>query len=170
MGTAIPGQFETAAWWNAQVRDMGNFLTGVPVFLGYQTATQTVSDSIPANIAIDTELIDTDGGHSNTTNNYRYTATVPGTYLVLGCATFAGNTTGYRRAFIYKNGTATASSGSHAMQTQSVVAATQTSTVVTMNGTTDYVSVVAVHDAGVSLSTSSSGGIASSLAVVWLSA
>jgi hypothetical protein len=169
MGTAVPGQYETAAWWNAQVRDLGNFTLGVPVFLGYQTATQLVGDSTPANIGIDTELIDTDGGHSNTTNNYRYTATVPGTYLVLGCVAFAGNITGYRRAFIYKNGTATASSGSHSMQTQSVVSATQASTVVTMNGTTDYVSVVGTHDAGVSINTASSGGIASSLACIWLS-
>jgi hypothetical protein len=169
MGTAVPGQFETAAWWNAQVRDLGNFLTGVPVFYGYQTTVQSLTDSTPANIAIDTEVIDSDSGHSNTTNNYRYTPTVPGTYLVIGTVAFNSNTTGYRRAFVYKNGVVTTAGGAQAMQTQNVTAATQTATLVSMNGTTDYVAVVGVQDSGAALNTYSSSGFASSLIVIWVS-
>jgi hypothetical protein len=169
MGTAVPGQFETAAWWNAQVRDLGNFLTGVPVFFGYQTAVQNIANSSLVNILIDTEVIDTDGGHSNTTNSYRYTATVPGTYLVSGCVSYDANTTGYRRAFIYKNGVAVPAGGAEMMMTQTVTAAVQTSTIVTMNGTTDYVSVIGAQDSGITLPTINSGGFASYLSAIWIS-
>ncbi|MGW4042940.1 hypothetical protein [Streptomyces sp. NPDC004721] len=144
--TASPGNFLTGALWNSQVKALNDFITGVPIFAGYATASQ----SIPATntntaLNIDTTIVDTDNGHSNTTNNSRYTATVPGTYLVSGAVGYPANNVGDRRIYIALNGVSIPGSGNSMDPSQAVIHGLQTSAIATMNGTTDYVEVFTAH-------------------------
>lgn len=91
--TAVVGATLTAAEWNANVRDAVNFLTALPLFAASQSATQSVPTAAYTAVSLDTETIDSYAGHSNTTNNSRYTAQVAGYYLCVGSLGF-GTTTG----------------------------------------------------------------------------
>jgi hypothetical protein len=68
-------------------------------------ATISISNTTETKVAFDAEFYDTDGFHSNVTNNTRLT--VPsgkaGKYQVWGWGEFAGNTTGYRQVQIWRN-------------------------------------------------------------------
>ncbi|MGW2920428.1 hypothetical protein ACWDBF_21555 [Streptomyces angustmyceticus] len=163
-----PGAFITGALWNAQVKALNDFTTGVPVFAGYQATVQSISTGTFTPLTIDTEVIDSDGGHSTTTNTSRYTATVPGTYLVLGTAAWAANSTGYRRVSINLNGSRVTGSSIGADATTTVLSGQTTSAIVSMNGTTDYVEVVGAQSTGSALNTSVSD-FAPSLRVIWIS-
>jgi hypothetical protein len=70
----------SAALLNTNVRDAVTFLAGRPFFVGYQSTSQSVASGSTFHCSIDTNLVDTYNGHSTTTNNYRYTAQVPGWY------------------------------------------------------------------------------------------
>lgn len=99
------GAYITGAMWRANVSDVLAFNLNRPVFLGTQTISQSaVVGWTPG--ALDTEQIDTYGGHSLTGNTSQYVAQIPGWYNVAGVAVFAaGNTTGVRAARIQVNGT-----------------------------------------------------------------
>lgn len=68
---------------------------------------QSISNTTFTVITFDSELFDTDGFHSTTTNTSRMT--IPsgkaGKYLIVGRGTFANNATGNRGVRILKNGT-----------------------------------------------------------------
>lgn len=111
MSTQTPGNFITSSLWNAQVAALGNFLLAPPRFMGYNsTATQSVinggSGTLTA-IQLDSSQFDSEGGHSNTVNNTRYTCQVAGLYKIDGRVSFSGNTTGSRGAGWTVNGTST---------------------------------------------------------------
>jgi hypothetical protein len=83
---------------------------GAPVFIGcsvYKSANQTLSDETGTILTYDLENFDTDGFHSNTTNNSRITipAGKGGKYLFTAWMNFATNATGTRGMNLYKNGT-----------------------------------------------------------------
>lgn len=78
--TATVGATLTSAEWNSNVRDGINFLANPPVFVGYQTSAQSIAASTRTAVGLDSEVTDTYSGHSNTTNNARYTAQVAGWY------------------------------------------------------------------------------------------
>jgi hypothetical protein len=112
MGLAVPiprtftvGETETGAYFNA-LRDAVNFLLNPPDFKGRQATLQTTVTATWTPMNLDLTVIDTYGGHSNVTNNTRYTAQVPGTYLVWGdpAWTNAGAACRFESA-IAKNGT-----------------------------------------------------------------
>jgi hypothetical protein len=67
--------------------------------------TVSIANNTNTKVAMDTELIDTDGFHDNSTNNTRITipAGKAGKYSVSGNANFASNGTGDRNAQIWKN-------------------------------------------------------------------
>jgi hypothetical protein len=88
----VPGNFITAALWNANVYNGLTYLLNPPTFTGHQATGQALNTSSGVAIAIDTEDIDTYSGHSNTTNSSRYTAQVAGYYLVWGAVSAAGTT------------------------------------------------------------------------------
>src|SRR5690348_12981216 len=93
-----PGNFNTAALFNAQVKALNDFLTAPPVFSGYATTAQSIPNANAMTaLNFDTEVLDSDGGHSTVTNTSRYTATVPGTYLVFGFVGWANTSGGDRR-------------------------------------------------------------------------
>lgn len=110
VATKNPGDFITGALWNAQVGAIMQWLVGsgsngLPMFFGYQATAQSVgSGTTGAAITFDTEIIDTDGGHSTVTNSSRYTCQVAGYYLVWGSVAWVTNATEERITYYQKNG------------------------------------------------------------------
>lgn len=162
-----PGNYNTSALEN-NIRYAISYFAGVPVFAGYQASTQSVGAGSYASFTIDTELIDTDGGHSTVTNTSRYVAQVPGTYLVIGSSGWGASNTGYRRTRIALNGNAVRGATGFD-QNQIVTSAGLAVSIVTMNGTTDYVEVQGAQNSGGTLSTFSSADFCPTLTVLWVS-
>ncbi|GAA3032062.1 hypothetical protein FHS39_002601 [Streptomyces olivoverticillatus] len=166
--SAVPGQFITGALWNAQVKALNDFLTAPPVFSGYQTTAQSIPNATFTSFTLDTEVVDSDGGHSTTTNTSRYTATVPGTYLVVGTAGWSGATTGYRRCRITLNGGVVPGAAVGTDATNAVLCGQSVTAIVVMNGTTDYVEVQGAQSSGAALAAYNQD-FAPSMRVYWLS-
>lgn len=167
--TEAPGNYDTAALFNAQVRDLNNFALGAPVFSGVQGTAQSIPNGAWTSFTIDTELLDADGGHSTVTNTSRYTATVPGTYLVIGTSGWAGNVTGKRWVRLALNGAAINGTGCGSDAHAAInVGGHATSTVVALNGSTDYVEVQGQQASGGALNTNVTD-FAPSLRVFWIS-
>jgi hypothetical protein len=139
-----------------------------PVFSAYASAAQTVTLNTATKVAIDTENFDTNSNF-DTTNN-RFTPTVAGYYQVnaavrgTAATTFLGIIT-----FIYKNGTEI--QRSNIIATLSPASATQPtcSTVVYMNGTTDYLELYGqVNGTGTATFISSSSALSSQFSAAWV--
>lgn len=75
----------------------------------YPTAVQNASNGTDTYIALTSEDFDTDGFHSNSTNNSRFTIPTgkAGYYLVMGQILWQANSTGQRNVGITKNRTTT---------------------------------------------------------------
>lgn len=102
----VAGNLITGALWNANVYNGLTFLLNPPIFLGYQASGQGFTSGTGTAVTMDSEILDTYGGHSTTTNTSRYTAQVAGTYLVWGGACVNGATSQtYIAGYICKNGT-----------------------------------------------------------------
>lgn len=90
--------FETAgsviqsSLWNAGPKAMGDFYLSPPMFRGHQSASQSVPSNTYVAMSLDVTDVDTENGHSNVTNNTRYTCQVPGWYLVEGFTALTANT------------------------------------------------------------------------------
>lgn len=162
------GDIGSASLLNAQLYNGLTYLLGQPVFFGVQGTAGSCGSSDTV-VAIDTGVVDTYGGHSNSTNNSRYVAQEPGYYLVCGCVAFAGNATGMRQAKIKKNGSNVQGGANQVPGSSSGLTTISTQIVpVYLNGTGDYVEVWAWQNAGSSLSLASAPDQASSLSVFWI--
>jgi hypothetical protein len=106
LASVAPGGFITAAQRNADIVNGLGFALAPPVFSAYASTTQSVANNVPSPITLDTEAVDSYGGHSTVTNASRYVAQVAGYYVAIGSVTFGSSTIGIRTAQIYKNGTA----------------------------------------------------------------
>ncbi|PJN00787.1 hypothetical protein CG740_23055 [Streptomyces sp. CB01201] len=166
-----PGNYDTAALFNAQVRDLNNFALGPPVFLGYATTAQSIAGSnAMVALNLDTETLDADGGHSTVTNTSRYTPTVAGLYLVFGSVGWPNTVTGDRRLQIGLNGGGVIGSGASFDPSNAVTSGMQTSAFVTCNGSTDYIEVMAAQASGGAMNTSAGASIfTASMRVLWIS-
>lgn len=102
--SASTGNFLTSALWNATVRDGINFLTNVPIFYGYQTVSQSLTAAQYTPVLLDSETLDSYGGHSTSTNTSRYTCQLAGVYEVCANAAVAANSGGLMAAYVAKNG------------------------------------------------------------------
>lgn len=105
LASEVPGNFVTSALWNANVYNGLTFAFNAPIFIGTQTSTQSATSGVTTAVAMDTTILDTYAGHSNTTNNTRYVCQQAGTYLVVGSCALSGSSTGNRLCEIAKNGT-----------------------------------------------------------------
>lgn len=100
-----PGNTVSSALWNTGPKAMGDFYTAPPMFRGRQSATQTFTSGVWAAVHLDATDVDTDSGHSNVTNNSRYTAQTGGWYWVVGfCAWQNSNNTDPIYCALYVNG------------------------------------------------------------------
>jgi hypothetical protein len=167
---ATVGSKVTATNWNNQVQLPEEFFRlNRPVFLGYQTVTQSLTTATTTVITLDTELIDRDNQHSTTTNTDR--VVIGGTlgwYRVTGQVAYAGNATGDRRAQILKNGASAGTGYSIIPASTTNLITVQITTIVQATANTDYVSLAGYQSSGGALSTLNSGGCNSYLLVEWI--
>jgi len=129
---------------------------GGPAFSAYASVSQVLSAVTFTKIQINTEIFDTNSCFDNLTN-YRFTPNVAGYYQINGQASIT-STTAVSRVIpaIYKNGAA------QNYGTDSDVTSTLrgvVSTLVFMNGTTDYLELYVLVNGVDTLSTSASGQI-----------
>jgi len=112
-----------------------------PAFSAYASATQSITSNVSTKVAIDTETFDTNSCYDTT--NYRFTPTVAGYYQVNGAVRLSANATTITQAvvFIYKNGTNTGpfSADNVAATTITSYVVRGVSTVIYLNGSTDYI-------------------------------
>jgi len=165
--SVVPGNFLTAALWNANVYNGLTFTLNRPMFVGYQATAQAFANFTLTKLSIDTTSVDTYGGHSNTTNNSRYTAQVAGWYLVIGVVEYAANAAGARLVEFYKNNAVITpwSSVEDARGTDMNHSVTCIGFVQMAVG--DYVEIVGAQSAGGSLNTVANQ---SGMAVIWIHA
>lgn len=71
----------------------------------YNSSAQSIPNATWTALTFNSEVYDTDGMHSTSTNTNRVTCVTAGKYLVWGYVTFDANATGNRYAAIKKNGT-----------------------------------------------------------------
>jgi hypothetical protein len=123
----------------------GSFMVSgnMPAFSAYASANQTVSDSTPTKVVFDSEEFDTANCFDSTTN-YRFTPTVAGYYQVNSVVNCSQTALVDYTIWIYKNGSQYKRGfglGGTFGKVQSPV-----STLVYLNGTTDYVEVYIYSD------------------------
>lgn len=88
--TVNPGDPITSTYWNDNVVGVNGYLSNRPTFKGVCSTGPTIASSTNwTRIPLDTTLIDTDSGHSNTVNNSRYTCQVQGIYWTTGIVAFS---------------------------------------------------------------------------------
>jgi hypothetical protein len=98
------GEVVTAAMLNANVRDAMNFVLARPDAMLRQTVAQSLPHATWTDIAWDVEDLDSDSGHSTTSNTSRYTAVTAGWYLVGGVVNISNSSTGVRATRLAVNG------------------------------------------------------------------
>ena len=109
-----------------------------PAFSAYLAANQNVTANTNVKIQINTKTFDTNTNFDNATN-YRFTPTVAGYYLITGVVQIGGATYVNSNAFIYKNGASYSSASSTPTAAGASAAVLNVTTLMFMNGTTDYV-------------------------------
>lgn len=95
------------------------------------------------------------GGHSNVTNNTRYTVQVAGTYRVSACITWTSNATGTRACDIQRNGVRVSSNSSGASFVEAVAGflSVQVPAMNVVCNVGDYLEIGAFQNSGASLNT-----------------
>ena len=168
--TEVPGGYITSSVFNTVgVAGLG-FALNVPVFSGYQAASQSVTNTTPTAVTLDSENADTYGGHSTSTNPSRYIGQAPGYYACVGTSVFASNSVGGRISFIYKNGVIVPGAFGSVGAASNLYAGATAFGIPYLNGTTDYVELWTYQSSGSGISTTVTGGQSSSLLIWWLHA
>ena len=112
-----------------------------PAFQAYLSSNQSVTSNTTTKVQIDTEVFDTDGYFDNSTN-YRFTPLVAGKYFVHG-SVFGdpGNTAdlSYVIVYLYKNGSENMNQKFDFRSNEGRDANLNFSTIIDMNGSTDYI-------------------------------
>ena len=124
---------------NATQTGVGGVMT--PAFYAYLGSTQSVTNGANTKVQINTEIFDSDNAFDNS-SNYRFTPQTAGKYFVYGAvcgATSASNRLYQVLAKIYKNGSNTALTSEEFADNVLTRKTSFISTVVDMNGSSDYV-------------------------------
>jgi hypothetical protein len=144
----------TAAIWKADVTDGVTFLANPPLLEITQSSAQALANSTVTTLAFDTTITDTYGGHSNVTNNSRYTPTVAGWYLCFGMCSFASNVTGGRDLEFRKNGVGiTIGQGSGQGAAGGINTTITAWALIQCDGSSDYIELAAFQTSGGALNT-----------------
>lgn len=137
-----------------------------PAFFAYLTANQTISASTFTKIAFNAETFDTDSNFDPTTN-YRFTPSKAGYYQIDTNVQHGSSTGNYGFISIQKNGTGV--TNNFGEWTTFTLRTGSLSTVVYMNGTTDYLEVYALIGGGSSVRiTGDAGGEPTNFSGVWI--
>lgn len=165
--TFTVGEIETGAYFNS-TRDALTFLLNTPLAILNQATPQSIGSGTPAALAFDGTFLDTYGGHSNSTNNSRYVAQVPGWYFVKAGVVWAVNSVNNRGLQLFKNGVAYTYSWQVALAAGTFNdPGIETSALVQLNAG-DYVEAFAQQNTGGALSTAVVSTIASNMQVMWM--
>lgn len=168
--TAVAGEFETAAYFNA-LRDAINFLLNPPLATLHQQTTQSIASGNFVSLSLDATDRDYYGMHSNSTNPSRATAIVAGVYEVSGTVSWPSNATGARGCRIAYNGSAVLGSASFTGTTNGDVYAITTPAFHVQMAVGDYVEIQGFQSSGGSLSTIvSASDIRASMNIRWVHA
>lgn len=164
-----PGNFWTSALWNANVLNGLNYLLSPVRFKGYAVAAQSLTSSTSTTVlALDTTAVDSDNGHSNVTNNSRYTCQTAGLFYVSGSVNFAQNSGGTRTLQVFQNGASITGSAVQAMPSATNGASVFTSTIVQLS-VGDYVELAAWQNSGSTLATATSNALLTTMCLWRLS-
>jgi hypothetical protein len=137
-----------------EISDMLKFFRDLKggCFLGIQTSTQSVVPTTDTAIILQSEVVDTDGGHDVFTNTARYTGKTAGWYLAAGTVSWDIIGSGYRYASVRLNGSSTL-----ARTTVGAIAVDchvpTGPVIVGLNGTTDYLELTGQHSNGSAIDT-----------------
>jgi len=126
-------------------------ITGGPAFSAYANASQTVSSNVITKVALQVKEFDTASAFDNTTN-YRFTPQVAGYYQVNAQLDLVGTVTTVQAIVsVYKNGAAT-SWGVNTNPSAALASDGNTnlsySTLVYLNGSTDYIELYGYYFGG----------------------
>ena len=135
------------------------------------TAVQALADNTAVALTFAAEEIDTHGFHSTVTNTSRVTPTVAGYYEVTGTVFFEAQTTPVvSSAWIRKNGTDNKPAAGRDVPGAQAFSLHTGATLISMNGTTDYVELMAQQDSAGADNTNQSIQFSSVLEVKYVSA
>ncbi len=121
-----------------------------PAVSVYASASQTLTNSTIAKITLDTELFDTNSNFDPTTN-YRFTPTVAGYYQVNASIGTGSAVTGVTLCLLLKNGGSIVDGNLGTNSTSN--ASSILSSIIFMNGTTDFLEIYGVQNSGGNLAT-----------------
>jgi hypothetical protein len=165
------GEIQTGSYFNSSVRDATTFLLNVPICNAIQATPQNVSTGLWTPLTLDSTVVDSYGGHSNSTNNSRYTCQAAGWYLLTAAVCWSSNSTGWRGIRLLKNGTtAVAGSGTEVNANTSGVTAIGTPSVILYLNVGDYVEGEGYQTSGGLLATSVNNDANCGLTAIWLHA
>jgi len=114
-----------------------NVVGNGPAFRANTVTAQTITNSTFTKVAYNVEEFDTNSNYDHITN-YRFTPTVAGYYQINANASLGGATIGYVQCALYKNGSVN-TSGSSVPNNNTVGGKISASSLVYLNGSTDYV-------------------------------
>lgn len=164
--TEVPGNFWTSALWNANILNGLGYLFSPVRFKGYSATTQTIGSSVTSTVlTLDTEIVDSDNGHSTVTNTSRYTCQTAGLFYVSGSCTIGpttGSTTGTRTIQIFLNGAGVTGSAVQAAPSPLNGTGVFTSTTVQMS-VGDYVEIAFWQNSGSSQTTSTTNALSTTM-------
>jgi hypothetical protein len=166
--TASAGGTLTAALWNSNVRDAGNFFLGRPHVILTQGVAQAIANTTFTALTWDTEVRDNDAVHSTVTNTSRMTVVTAGWYRVSGTCGWAGSATGQRLSRWAVNGTGvegTEIAFSSALSTTSAVPAVTADFFLNAG---DFVELFVWQNTGGSLNTNIGSTTKSRAQLLWL--
>jgi len=119
-----------------------------PAFHASLSASTDISDASDTKLQCNTELYDTDGCYDNSTN-YRFTPTTAGKYLIYGSMSTTESADSDLRnvgLMVHKNGSRVDYFGINFRNSFTRIAEINGSTVVDMNGSSDYVELFVFSD------------------------
>lgn len=141
----------TAAGW-VSIASSATAPVNGPAFSAQVASAQSLSTSVTTKIQYASEVFDTNNNYDPTTN-YRFTPTVAGYYQVNATISFAPSATGFRFISLYKNGSPY-QQGANIQAGAINYTVINLSSLVYLNGSTDYIEVYAIQNSGGTLQTS----------------
>lgn len=126
-----------------------SFAVNPPSFVGYQNTSQTFGSGTWTSLSLDVTSYDNYSGHSNSTNNSRYTCQVAGWYTCNGVyAPQASSNAGFRAGRLTVNGNPVLGAAAYSGQPTTAECAVVTPTKDIFLNVGDYVEVQGWQDTG----------------------
>lgn len=157
------GELLTAAKLNTDLRDGLNFLLAPPFAVLRKSADQSIPSGSTTQVTWDVEDIDRDGGHSNVTNNSRYTSNTAGWYRISTICTWGSVGSDNRSLTFARNGSASFDIVANATNTLALKG-----NITLFLAVSDYVDVRVLQTSGVSVNIATYNTM-TRLEVAWVS-